>query len=95
MRSFQLNRILVTSSKYYKFRTINLYFLNKFKFYRHIILYSFFVKLSQMSWVVQCPKHGAVVEGYHFQAFRELELHSTEKCDSKNNLSFLFELKEQ
>lgn len=47
-----------------------------------------------MSWVIQCPKHGAVIEEYHFQALRELELHTKEKCNFKDDVSFLFELKE-
>jgi len=47
-----------------------------------------------MSWIVQCPKHGIVVEEYHFEAMRKLELHSKKKCDFKHDSSFLFESKE-
>jgi len=57
-------------------------------------LYSFFANLFQMSWIVQCPKHGIVVEEYHFEAMRKLELHSKKKCDFKHDSSFLFESKE-
>lgn len=48
-----------------------------------------------MAWVVQCPTHGAVIEDYHFEALRKLELHSKKTCDIKKDSAFLFELKEQ
>lgn len=48
-----------------------------------------------MSWVVQCPKHGSVVEDYHFQALHQLEHHSKKICEINEDSSFLFESFEQ
>lgn len=48
-----------------------------------------------MAWVVQCPKHGAVIEEYHYEALRKLEIHSKKNCDFKNYKTVLYELKEQ
>lgn len=48
-----------------------------------------------MAWVVQCPKHGEVIEEYHFEALRKLELHSKKICDIKNHKTVLYELKRQ
>lgn len=44
-----------------------------------------------MSWVVQCPKHGVVVEEYHFEALHSLEFHSKKTCSLKKERTFLFE----
>ena len=49
-----------------------------------------------MAWVVQCPKHGKVIEEYHYDAIKKLELHSEEKRESgEQDKTILYELDEE
>ena len=49
-----------------------------------------------MAWVVQCPKHGKVLEDYHFEALKKLELHSKEEREYEEiEKTFLYEAEEQ
>ncbi|WP_067959275.1 hypothetical protein [Nitrosopumilus sp. Nsub] len=46
-----------------------------------------------MSWLIQCPKHGAIIEEYHFKALKKLKIHSTKKCEIIQDVAFLIEYK--
>ncbi|MDH3312179.1 MAG: hypothetical protein OEM28_03410 [Nitrosopumilus sp.] len=49
-----------------------------------------------MAWVIQCPKHGKVLEDYHFEALKKLELHSKEEREYEEiEKAYLYEIEEQ
>ena len=48
-----------------------------------------------MAWVIQCPKHGVVLEDYHFEAIQKLEIHSNEDCGVSGIKTLLYEKRAQ